>query len=62
MNVLRLQKGVSAVSYLAHTGQPLAQVESAIAAARQAGLMVPDRLQASPLGWRFLNDLLSYFE
>ncbi|MFT7178803.1 MAG: putative oxygen-independent coproporphyrinogen III oxidase [Oceanospirillaceae bacterium] len=62
MNVLRLQKGVSAASYLAHTGQPLAQVESAIAAARQAGLMMPDRLQASPLGWRFLNDLLSYFE
>ena len=62
MNVLRLQKGVSAASYLANTGQPLAQVESAVAAARQAGLMMPDRLQASPLGWRFLNDLLVYFE
>jgi putative oxygen-independent coproporphyrinogen III oxidase len=62
MNVLRLQKGVSAASYLANTGQSLAQVESAVAAARQAGLMMPDRLQASPLGWRFLNDLLSYFE
>jgi hypothetical protein len=24
--------------------------------------MQPDRLQASPLGWRFLNDLLRYFE
>lgn len=62
MNVLRLQKGVPSSSYLAQTGQPLASVESAIASARQAGLMMPERLQASPLGWRFLNDLLGYFE
>ena len=62
MNVLRLQKGVTTASYLATTGQSLAQVETAIASARQAGLMMPDRLQASPLGWRFLNDLLSYFD
>jgi oxygen-independent coproporphyrinogen-3 oxidase len=62
MNVLRLQKGVSSASYLAKTGQSLAQVEGAIASARKAGLMMPDRLQATPLGWRFLNDLLSYFE
>ena len=62
MNVLRLQKGVTTTSYLATTGQSLAQVETAIASARQAGLMMPDRLQASPLGWRFLNDLLSYFD
>jgi len=40
----------------------LAQVEGAIASARKAGLMMPDRLQATPLGWRFLNDLLGYFE
>lgn len=62
MNVLRLQKGVSSASYLAKTGQSLAQVEGAIASARKAGLMMPDRLQATPLGWRFLNDLLGYFE
>jgi len=62
MNVLRLQKGVSAASYLANTGQPLTQVETAVASARNAGLMMPDRLQASPLGWRFLNDLLGHFE
>ena len=62
MNVLRLQKGVSSASYLAKTGQSLAQVDGAIASARKAGLMMPDRLQATPLGWRFLNDLLSYFE
>jgi coproporphyrinogen III oxidase-like Fe-S oxidoreductase len=62
MNVLRLEKGVTTASYLAHTGQSLVQVESAVAAARQAGLMMPDHFQASPLGWRFLNDLLSYFE
>ena len=62
MNVLRLQKGTDSSSYLCNTGQPLAQVEAAIAAARQAGLMMPDRLQASPLGWRFLNDLLRYFD
>jgi len=62
MNVLRLQKGVSTASYFANTGQPLTQVETAVASARKAGLMMPDRLQASPLGWRFLNDLLGYFE
>ena len=62
MNILRLQNGVPAANYLAHTGQSLAHAEPAIAAARKAGLMQPDRLQASPLGWRFLNDLLRYFE
>jgi oxygen-independent coproporphyrinogen-3 oxidase len=62
MNVLRLEKGAASVSYLAQTGQSLASVENALACARKAGLMMPDRLQASPLGWRFLNDLLSYFE
>jgi coproporphyrinogen III oxidase-like Fe-S oxidoreductase len=62
MNVLRLQKGADSDSYLRNTGQSLAQVEAAVAAARAAGLMLPGRLQASPLGWRFLNDLLGYFE
>lgn len=62
MNALRLEKGVLETSYLAQTGQPLSTVENAIFSARQAGLIMPDRLQASPLGWRFLNDLLSYFE
>ena len=62
MNVLRLQKGADSASYLINTGQSLAQVEAAVAAARAAGLMMQNRLQASPLGWRFLNDLLRYFE
>lgn len=62
MNALRLEKGVLNSSYLAQTGQSLTSVESTIFSARQAGLMMPDRLQASPLGWRFLNDLLHYFE
>ena len=62
MNALRLEKGVLNSSYLAQTGQSLTSVESAIFSARQAGLMMPDRLQASPLGWRFLNDLLHYFK
>ena len=62
MNVLRLQKGADSASYLINTGQSLAQVEAAVAAARAAGLMMPNRLQATPLGWRFLNDLLRYFE
>ena len=62
MNILRLQNGVPAANYLAYTGQSFAHAEPAIAAARKAGLMQLDRLQASPLGWRFLNDLLRYFE
>jgi oxygen-independent coproporphyrinogen-3 oxidase len=62
MNALRLQTGVSTDDYLANTGQTLNTVTGALASARKAGLMMPDRLQASPLGWRFLNDLLAYFE
>ena len=62
MNVLRLQKGAPTATYLARTGQPFDQVEKAVAAARKAGLMMPDQLQVSALGWRFLNDLLGYFE
>ena len=62
MNVLRLQKGAPTATYLARTGQPFDQAEKAVAAARKAGLMMPDQLQASALGWRFLNDLLGYFE
>ena len=62
MNIFRLQNGVPTANYLALTGQSLAHAEPSIAAARKAGLMQPDRLQASPLGWRFLNDLLRYFE
>lgn len=62
MNALRLQQGVGTECYTAHTGQPLSSVEAAIFAARKAGLMEQHRLQASPLGWRFLNDLLAYFE
>ncbi|MBT3437459.1 MAG: radical SAM family heme chaperone HemW [Oceanospirillaceae bacterium] len=62
MNALRLQAGVSTDDYLANTGQTLSNVKGALVSARKAGLMMPDRLQASPLGWRFLNDLLTYFE
>ena len=62
MNALRLQEGVAEATFEAQTGVKLAYVEPALSAARKAGLMHPQRLQATPLGWRFLNDLLEYFE
>jgi len=62
MNTLRLIDGAPEASFEQYTGLPLAQVQPALQAARQAGLMLPNTLQATPLGWRFLNDLLGYFE
>lgn len=61
MNVLRLRQGVEESLYAARTGQELAQV-SALANLRQRGLIAADRLQATELGWRFLNEVLAAFE
>ena len=62
MNALRLKQGVSYKTYASQTGQPFKRVEALVQLATQKGLMEPNRLQATPLGWRFLNDLLGYFE
>ncbi|QTF92781.1 radical SAM family heme chaperone HemW [Halomonas sp. BM-2019] len=61
MNALRLVEGVPLASWPAMTGRPLAALESRLAEAREKGLLVEDaaRLQASPRGLLFLNELLA---
>lgn len=63
MNALRLVEGVSATLFTERTGLPLTLLEPAWSQARAEGLMEadPDRLQATRLGLRFLNDLLQKF-
>ncbi len=63
MNVLRLVDGVPAALYPQRTGQPLAAIADACAAARDAGLLAddPQRLRPSERGQLFLNDLLQHF-
>lgn len=63
LNALRLKDGVPASYYYERTGQPLLSIAPALERARTKGLLEnnPLRLQATPLGWRFLNDLQTEF-
>jgi oxygen-independent coproporphyrinogen-3 oxidase len=63
LNALRLRQGVPSSSFTERTGLSLAAIMPCIDAAVDKGLLLADpaRLQASPLGWRFLNDLLAEF-
>jgi len=63
MNALRLVDGVPAAWYPQRTGQSLASLAPALAAARRDGLLVddPERLQPTARGQLFLNDLLQSF-
>ena len=61
MNVLRLRAGVAEDLYAQRTGQNLATV-AALARLRQRNLIAQDRLQATQLGWRFLNEVLADFD
>lgn len=61
MNALRLVEGVPISVWQAHTGRPLIALSERLAPARKKGLLVEDeqRLQASPQGLLFLNELLA---
>lgn len=63
LNALRLKNGVPASYFYERTGQSLLSIAPALARARERGLLVNDpmRLQATPLGWRFLSDLQAEF-
>ena len=61
MNVLRLREGVVEDLYSQRTGQDLAEV-AALPRLRERNLLEQDRLQATELGWRFLNEVLADFE
>src|SRR5690349_17606359 len=63
LNALRLTDGVPASLFAERTGLPLAVVAKTIAEATRRGLLDadPQRLRATSLGRRFLNDLQSLF-
>lgn len=64
MNALRLVEGVPLSTWSAHTGRPLGRLQASLEAARKKGLLVEDgeRLQASPQGLLFLNELLALID
>jgi oxygen-independent coproporphyrinogen-3 oxidase len=63
LNALRLREGVAASFFPERTGLTLAAIAHQLEAAVSRGLLDtdPTRLQASALGWRFLNDLQELF-
>ena len=63
LNALRLEKGVASTLYTERCGLPIASMNKALLLATQKGLLVDDplRLQATELGWRFLNELQALF-
>ncbi len=63
MNALRLVDGFPPALFQARTGLGLEAMESAIGEAQRRGLVEcsPSRICASPLGFRFLNDLVGLF-
>jgi oxygen-independent coproporphyrinogen-3 oxidase len=63
LNALRLRQGVPRSSFIEHTGQSLLTIMPAIERAQAKGLLERDgeRLKATELGWRFLNDLQAIF-
>ena len=64
LNALRLNLGVPKALFEPRTGLPVRKIEAQIRRARARGLLcdAPERLQPTPLGQRFLNDLLAIFE
>jgi putative oxygen-independent coproporphyrinogen III oxidase len=63
MNALRLSEGVPVATFTERTGLPITAMQKPLAAAEAKGLIERDhvRIRASPLGQRFLNDLLELF-
>ena len=63
LNALRLLDGVPASDFCERTGCALDIIASTLATARSRQWLIedPQRLQATPLGQRFLNDVLGQF-
>lgn len=63
LNALRLREGVQTDLFIERTGLSYADIAQRVTLARQKKLLTPDpsRLQASEMGWRFLNELQSIF-
>jgi oxygen-independent coproporphyrinogen-3 oxidase len=63
LNALRLIEGVPLEDFSARTGLPAHNIADRIAAGRQKGWLEnhPHRLKTTPLGQRFLNDVIASF-
>ena len=63
LNALRLTQGVPSSLFTERTGLSLSSLEPHLSIARKNGLLVddPHRLCTTPLGQRFLNDVVSLF-
>jgi oxygen-independent coproporphyrinogen-3 oxidase len=63
LNALRLEKGVASTLYTERCGLPIVSMNKALLLATQKGLLLNDplRLQATEVGWRFLNELQALF-
>lgn len=63
LNALRLIEGVPADDFSRRTGLPLQQIATRLAKGRQRGWLEgdPGRLGTTPLGQRFLNDVIASF-
>ncbi len=63
LNALRLIDGVPRADFAERTGLPAEQIGPALAAARERGWLTndPDLLRTTPLGQRFLNDVIGGF-
>ncbi len=63
MNALRLTDGFDTALFSERTGLPITAIQSQLEQAEQRGLLVRDhlRIAPTPLGQRFLNDLLGLF-
>jgi len=63
MNGLRLREGFLPSLFERRTGLPSERISGMVERARSAGLLVrgTERVMPTPLGYRFLNDLLQFF-
>lgn len=63
LNQLRLRGGVRIQQFEPRTGLPWAEVEGRVTSLIDKGLLVEqgDRLAATEIGWRFVNDMQSVF-
>jgi oxygen-independent coproporphyrinogen-3 oxidase len=63
LNALRLTAGFPRALFAERTGLPITAITERLALAESKGLLVNeiDRVRATPLGYRFLNDLVGLF-
>ncbi|OGT87836.1 MAG: YggW family oxidoreductase [Gammaproteobacteria bacterium RIFOXYA12_FULL_61_12] len=64
MNALRLRRGFALPLFEARTGLPLSRIEVSLRKAMDKGLLesLPGFVLPTELGFRFLNDLIGFFE